>query len=405
MFDLFEEVHEAMEVALATLEPGAASGQDAAIGVALFSVIENMAAAGKALCAARVAETRQWRIAGDRTAAHWVARTTGCSMAEALAATQVPERLRSLPATDAEFRSGGLTLTQTRHITEAATADPTSEAELLEMARREPLTTLRATCQRVVAAACEDDEERYRNTHRQRYLRHWTDAAGAFRMDLSTTPDVGAEMLAALAPISKRLRRQARRNGCTLRRDAALADALAEVCRPKDESGQSMRPRVAINIRADGDAWLRGRTRPGETCGVDGGGPIPVSVAQALVEDGEVNFVGMEGGEVVSLVSHSRYIPADVRRAVIARDPICVVPGCYERENLQFHHWRTDFVKSQRTSLDDLCRPCEFHHDLITRGHFALIGGPGRWEFLPKILLDRMRRSSSGSDPPVGARS
>ena len=402
MFESFDEVHEALEVALGTLEPGAASGQEAAVGVALFAAIENMAAAGKALCAARVAETRHWRIAGDRTAAHWVARTTGCSMAEALAATQVPERLRSLPATDAEFRSGGLSLTQARHITEAATADPNSEADLLETARQEPLATLRAQCQRVIAAACDDDESRYRRLHDGRYLRHWTDAGGAFRMDLSTTPDVGAEMLAALAPIAKRFRRQARRNGATLRRDAALADALAELCRPSDESGQTMRPRVSINIRADRNAWLRGRTRSGETCEVGGAGPIPVSVAQALVEDGEVNFVGMEGGEVVSLVSHSRHIPADVRRAVIARDPICVVPGCYERENLQFHHWRTDFVKSRRTSLDDLCRPCEFHHDLITRGHFALIGGPGKWEFLPKILLDRMK---SGNDPPVLARS
>lgn len=401
MFDLFDEVHEAMEVALGTLEPGAASGQDAAVGVALFSIIENMAAAGKALCAARVAETRHWRIAGDRTAAHWVARTTGCSMADALAATQVPERLRALPATDVEFRSGGLSLAQARHLTEAATADPDSEAELIEMAQREPLATLRARCQQVTAAACEDDEARYRDIHDRRYLRHWTDAGGAFRMDLSTTPDVGAEMLAALRPIAKRLGRQARRNGAKVRREAALADALADLCRPTDESGQSLRPRVTINIRADRDAWLRGRTRPGEDCGVDGGGPIPVPVAQALVEDGEVNFVGMEGGEVVSLVSHSRYIPADVRRAVIARDPMCVIPGCYERENLQFHHWRTDFVKSRRTSLDELCRACDFHHDLVTRGHFVLLGGPGKWKFLPKTLLDRMR---SGSDPPVLAR-
>lgn len=171
---------------------------------------------------------------------------------------------------------------------------------------------------------------------------------------------------------------------------------------PKDESGQSLRPRVSINIRADRDAWLRGRTRPGETCEVDGGGPIPVSVAQSLVEDGEINLVGMDGGDVVSLVSHSRYVPADVRRALIARDPMCVVPGCYERENLQVHHWRTDFVKSRRTSLDELCRTCEFHHGLMTRGHVVLQGGPGRWEFLSKVWLNRI---TSGADPPVAAAS
>ena len=46
MFESFDEVHEALEVALDTLEPGAATGPDAAVGVALFAAIENMAAAG-----------------------------------------------------------------------------------------------------------------------------------------------------------------------------------------------------------------------------------------------------------------------------------------------------------------------------------------------------------------------
>ena len=106
----------------------------------------------------------------------------------------------------------------------------------------------------------------------------------------------------------------------------------------------------------------------------------------------------MEGDDVVSLVSRSRYIPAAVRRALIARDPVCPVPGCYERDDLQFHHWREDFSKSRRTSLDDLCRPCSFHHDQITRGVMALIGGPGKWEWVPARWL---KQSRSGSDPPV----
>ena len=398
LFDLFDEVHESMERTLAALEPGAATGEEAAIGVALFSIIKNMAAAGEAMCAARVGETRHWRLSGDRTPAHWFARTTGSSMGDALAAVQVPERLRSLPATDAEFRSGGLSLSQARHITEAALADPGSEQELLDIARREPLATLRTQCQRVIAGACRDDEERYRRAHERRYLRHWTNAAGEFRMDVSTTPDVGAEILASLAPVAKRLGREARKYGCRERREALMMDALAEVCRGRDDSNAPRRPRVSINIRADRAAWLRGRTLPGETCEIDGGGPIPVSVAQSLVEDGVVNFVATEDGDVASLVSRSRYIPADVRRALIARDPMCVVPGCYARHDLEFHHWKVDFAKSRRTSLDDLARACSFHHGLITRGEWVLRGGPGRWEFLPKMLLDRM---TSGVDPPV----
>ena len=402
-FETLEDVHELLAFVVSDFEAGALDGEDAAVGVSLFDSIEKLAAAGKALCAARVADTRHWRRAGDRTPAHWLARTTGCSMGEALSATQVPERLRHLPETDSQFRAGGLTLAQTRHITEAAIADPSAEADLLELAHREPLTVLRQECQRVMAAACEDDEARYRKVHSNRYLRHWTDGTGAFRLDASLTPDVGAEVLAALSPVAKRLAREARRGGCKVRKDALLADALAQVCRGTDESGNANRSRVAINIRVDQSAWLRGRTAPGENCEVDGAGPIPVSVAQALVEDGLVNVVGTEGDDVVSLVSHSRYIPARVRRALIARDPVCVVPGCYQRESLEFHHWREDFAKSGRTSLDDLARTCGFHHQLLTQGVFVLRGGPGRWEFVPKMALERQaeRDRSSGIDPPT----
>ncbi|HUR49325.1 MAG TPA: hypothetical protein VMY88_07365 [Acidimicrobiales bacterium] len=397
-FEVLEDVTEWLGIVVRGLEPGALDGPGAATGVAVFAAIENMAAAGKALCATRVARTRHWRIAGDRTPAHWVARTTGCSIAEAMAATQVPERLGALPETDAQFRAGGLTLAQTRHITEAASADPRSESHLLELAHREPLPVLRDHCQRVIAAACEDDEARYRKVHDGRYLRSWTNAEGAFRMDISGTPDAGAEVMAALEPIAKRLGRQARRNGCTARKEALLFDALVELCRGKDADGNVQRPRFSINITADRDAWLRGRTRSGEKCEIDGAGPIPVPVAHALVDDGVLNEVGMEGPDVVSLVSRSRYIPANVRRAVIARDPVCIWPGCYQRKDLQFHHWRDDFSRSRRTSLDDLCRACTFHHDLVTKGFAKLIGGPGKWDVIIDARQNRMR---TGADPPA----
>lgn len=177
-----------------------------------------------------------------------------------------------------------------------------------------------------------------------------------------------------------------------------LVDALAELCRPKDADGNRQRPRYSINLRADRAAWLRGWTVGGEVCEIDGIGPVPVTVAQKLLEDDVVNQIAMEGDDVVSLVSHSRYIPANVRRAVIARDPMCVFPGCYRRDDLQFHHWTEDFSKSRRTSLQDACRCCSFHHDLITRGLATLTGGPGKWEVDLNI---RPKRDRSGADPPV----
>jgi len=261
----------------------------------------------------------------------------------------------------------------------------------LETARREPLTVLREQAQRVTAAACEDAEARYRQVHDRRYLRHWTDGSGAFRLDASLTPDAGAEVLAALRPLRDKFSRQARRAGCRQPRDASAADALVELCRGGSATADGVRPRATINIRVDAGAWDRGRTRQAETCEAEGAGPIPVTVAQQLAEGARVNVSGMDGADVVSLVSHTRYIPARVRRALLVRDPVCVVPGCYERDDLEFDHWQVDFVKSRRTSLGDLTRVCKFHHNLKTRLGWVLIGGPGNWQFLPPKLAERQR--------------
>ena len=381
MFEVLEDVHAWLRLVVSDVDREGLSGEDAAMGVVFFAEVEKLAAAGKAFCAARVKETHYWQRQGDRTPAHFVARVSGCSMAEARAATEVPDRLRSLPATDEEFRTGGLRLAQARHITEAAIVDPAAEARLLEIARREPLGTLREECLRVKSAACVDDEARYRAIHSSRYLRHWTDASGAFRVDASMTPDAGAEVLAVLKPLRRELGLAARRRGCKERREALAADALVELCRRPDAEGRRVRPRVNINVRVDASAWARGQTQAGEVCEIDGAGPIPVSVAERLAE-GRVNPVDLDSAEVVSISTTSRYIPAPLRRALIVRDPTCVVAGCYERDDLEIDHV-LERENGGRTCLTNLCRLCKYHHSLKTHRDWTLHGKGNNRVLLP----------------------
>ncbi|HZJ50721.1 MAG TPA: hypothetical protein VFF07_07665 [Actinomycetota bacterium] len=49
-----------------------------------FAHIERTAAAGRTLCAGRVADSGAWRKDGDRSAAQWVARTTKTSVGQAV---------------------------------------------------------------------------------------------------------------------------------------------------------------------------------------------------------------------------------------------------------------------------------------------------------------------------------
>ncbi len=98
----------------------------------VVSDVKRLFAAAESLLAARVAETDAWREgSADRSAAHWLARRIGTSIAEAKAKLQTVEALDDLPATAAAYRAGRLSDQQAREVVAGATADPKSEPVLL----------------------------------------------------------------------------------------------------------------------------------------------------------------------------------------------------------------------------------------------------------------------------------
>ncbi len=89
---------------------------------------------------------------------------------------------------------------QASAIADAAGADPSAEAELLDQARRSSLQELKDQCARTRAAALPDPEARRRRIHDSRYLRTYNDSEGAWNLHMRDNPEVGAEIMAALAP-------------------------------------------------------------------------------------------------------------------------------------------------------------------------------------------------------------
>jgi hypothetical protein len=140
---------------VAGLEPGIYSGADAAGAVAVLVEIERLAGAGKALLAARVADTSVWAGGGHRSPAHWLARQSGTSVGEAGATLAAVAALAVLADTDQAFRAGKLSGPQTREITAAAAINPEAEAGLLAAAERESLRHLRERAQRARTAGQE----------------------------------------------------------------------------------------------------------------------------------------------------------------------------------------------------------------------------------------------------------
>ncbi|HZJ52223.1 MAG TPA: hypothetical protein VFF07_15610, partial [Actinomycetota bacterium] len=80
MFEQMSEAEQIIEKVVAGLQPEVLDSETAAKLVERFAHIERTAAAGKTLCAGRVADSGAWRKEGDRSAAQWVARTTKTSV-------------------------------------------------------------------------------------------------------------------------------------------------------------------------------------------------------------------------------------------------------------------------------------------------------------------------------------
>jgi hypothetical protein len=88
------------------------STEDAGFAAVEAAAIERMAATVEGLAAARAADGGAWKQAGERSAAHRLARSTGTSVGQASETLETARRLATLPAVDAAARSGALSAQQ-----------------------------------------------------------------------------------------------------------------------------------------------------------------------------------------------------------------------------------------------------------------------------------------------------
>jgi hypothetical protein len=388
------------------LEPERLSGPDAARLLEIFSEIEKLAAGGRLLAARRVESSNVWRRQGHRSAAAHVAEATGTGMGPAITTLQAARQL------------GSLSETQVKEIAGAAILQPEAERALVEAAEKQPLTMLKLRCRRVKAVG-QGEHGTYDAIRRGRYLRNWTDGDGAVRLDAKLTPDEGARLVAAVRAESGRLAGQARRAGVDEPLRAIAADALVRLsCGavdvvPADVSSQGDRggarppgtegnapggreagPSAMVHVRVDHRALVRGSLETGEICEIPGIGPIPVAAARRLAVDSILSVLVTNGTDVTTVAHAGRTIPASLRRALIERDPTCVVPGCDLREGLEIDHVEP-FALGGPTTLANLVRLCHWHHYLKTHQGHRLVRAAEGWRWEPP--------GDARRDPPVSS--
>jgi hypothetical protein len=384
MLDSLEKAVGEVRRVVDRIDPARLRGPDAARLFEVFAEAERLCAAGKLLAARRVESSNAWREDGHRSLASWVAQKTGTGLGAAMGTVETALRLEGLPGTEDALRSGRLSEAQTREITAAACHRPAAEGELIEAAASKTLTGLKDQCRRVRAAAA-DEVASYEAVRRSRYLRHWTDAAGAMRLDARLTPDDGARVIAAVEARANELFEEARRGGRREPTEAYAADALVALADgvgadPARGSGVG----AVVHVRVDHSAFVRGRVEDGETCEIPGVGPIPVATARRLADDGIICAIVTDGTDVTTVAHLGRTIPAKLRTALVERDPECVVPGCGTRHGLEIDHL-VPFAEGGPTAIDNLARLCHWHHYMKTHHGYLVDGGPGTWAWVAPV--------------------
>jgi hypothetical protein len=137
-------------------------------------------------------------------------------------------------------------------------------------------------------------------------------------------------------------------------------------------------------VRVDLDALLRGAPIEGELCEIAGYGPVPVSVVEDLLANGNTFLVGLltKSKALVGVHHFGRYPNAHQKSALDFLYPTCAVLGCSARAGLQSDH-RLDWRTTHYTVWDLLDRLCPHHHRLKTTKGWALVAGAGKRAFVP----------------------
>jgi hypothetical protein len=373
---MFTQVLGELERISTRLDPGVLEGERAAELFDDAARAERLCTAIKSRLARRVEETKVWRGSGHRSAAHWVAETTGETVGAAARTLQTARALDQLPETTAAFRSGELSETQAAEIAGAAGADPAAEAALLETAAETSVKGLRDRCRQVRAGAEADDREWARRLHVERKAHEWTDPDGAYCLTARMAPDAGARFSSAWKAHTDRIFCDARRAGRREPRAAYAADALVALasegpCKP-----------VEVRVTVDSAALARGHTAAVERCEIERVGPVPVTTARALLDDASVAVMVRDGDDVTAVSSPKRTIPAKLRRALEARYPTCGVKGCANDQFLEVDHV-VPIAEHGETNILNTWRICSHHHDLKTYGDWRVVGEPGNWDLVP----------------------
>jgi hypothetical protein len=444
--DLIDQLHPVVR----DLDPAQLPARDAVDMVRVLDRLVRVAEAGKALAAARVAESSLWTRGGHRSPAHWVAAETGVRVGDAADLLHTAETLAGAPRTREALTDGRLSRRQAAAVGDLEKVAPDDARDLMARAGRLSVGELETESRRLVNAHThENDGARIARHRRTRSLRTGTDPDGMGWGHWKLPPAEHARLVARLEALQGRVFVEARRRGDREPTHALAADALCRLAERRPEEGestgpardaeitdddpsfvrQSLRPAGAttrtrprrgarrsesgstteeirsrmepstedwsfakVIVRVDASALHRGSVAPGEVCEIAGHGPIAVGDAWRVVAGGALVALLDERGTAVDRIVHLGRRPTALQRTAIewTTGGTCAIEGCSSTARYEIDHV-AEWATTSRTELRHLAGVCGHHHDLKTHGGYR---------FSDALPSGKRRLLPPGAGPP-----
>jgi hypothetical protein len=334
-------------------------------------------------------------VAGNITAASWIARTCGMSVSSAADRVRVGEQLESLPKIAAALSSGEISFQAASalcHLHErlGEHREGFDEEEMVGYAREYSVSELRKLCRLAWHVANPDGffkEAEADFTLRYFHINQMPD--GMFAVDGVLDPVSGAALKTAVDVLAKPTGSEDERTAKQRRADAVGELAMHAMDQGTLPRRHSVKPHINLTMTLEG---LKGElgVPPAD---LDLSLPISIRTAERLACDCTMSRVLLADSMVIDVGRATRTVSAPTARALRVRDRCCRFPGCDRPVNFCSPHHIKFWARGGVSNLPNLLLLCYFHHRLVHEGGWQVIKAGREFKFLPpeRFVMRRAR--------------
>jgi hypothetical protein len=334
-------------------------------------------------------------VDGNITAASWIARTCGMSVTSAADRLRVGEQLEALPKTAAALASGEIgyqSVSVLAHLRDklGEKQDLFNEEEMLELARKHSVATLRYLCNYAWHVADPDGffkeaEENY--SRRRLHISQMAD--GMYAVDGLLDPVTGAAFKTTVDALAKRKGPEDERT-----RSQRRHDALGELVNHAMDRGtlprrNGVRPHINLTTTIEGLKHEAGAPPADLELSL----PISTRTLERISCDSTISRVLLADSMVIDVGRATRTVSAPARRALRTRDKGCRFPGCDRPVEWSNPHHIIHWATGGPSNLPNMVLLCYYHHRLVHEGGWHVIKSGREFRFLPpeRIFMRRAR--------------